>query len=780
MAARATRSHLSHWGAFDAVVEGERLVAIEPFEHDPDPSPVLGNIAGSVRHPTRVAQPMVRAGWLDQGPGPSDKRGAEPFVAVSWERVGELLAGELKRVYGEHGAPAVYGGSYGWASAGRFHHAQSQLHRFLNTLGGYTYSVNSYSHGAGGVILPHVLSSTDVLHYTGSQWRSLVDHTDLFVCFGGMPLKNGSVTSGGVFRHRTRGFLEAAAERGVQFVLFSPLRDDLADFLGAEWHAVSPGSDVAVMLALAHTLITEDLHDRAFLERYCVGFERLERYILGLDDGLPKSPEWAAGFTDVPADAMRALARRMAAGRTFVTTTWSLQRNEYGEQPPWMAVALAAMLGQIGLPGGGFGFGYGSTQRVGEGHLPNGLGLPGFSQGRNPVESFIPVARISDMLLNPGEPFDYNGGRYSYPDIRLVYWSGGNPFHHHQHLGRLRRAFSRPDTIVVHDPFWTAAARHADIVIPCTMTLERNDIGGSHNDAYLAAMQQALPPFEQSRNEYDVFSDLAAELGAAEAFTEGRDEMGWLRYMYETWRERAARVPSGRGHRFPDFDGFWEEGYIELPFDESEVLFSAFRADPQASPLETPSGRIELFSETIAGFGYDDCLGHPAWFAPQEWLGGERAREFPLLMIANNPRTRLHSQLDVGGYSQDSKVQGREPLRLHPHDAAVRGITDGDVVRVYNDRGSFLAGVVVSEEVRPSIVQISTGAWYDPLDPFDVDSMCVHGNPNAVTLDRGSSKLAQGTSGQHALVQIERWDAPLPPIKVLEPPANAPAGPAQA
>src|SRR5690606_33470489 len=212
------------------------------------------------------------------------------------------------------------------------------------------------------------------------------------------------------------------------------------------------------------------------------------------------------------------------------------------------------------------------------------------------------------------------------------------------------------------------------------------------------------------------------------------------------------------------------EGYMELPFEDNQVLFSDFRADPDEHPLSTPSGKIEIYSEDIASFGYDDCLGHPAWFSPQEWLGGERAEQYPLLMIANNPRSRLHSQLDVGEYSQGTKVQGREPLRMHPDDAAARGLQSGDVARVYNDRGSFLAGVIVTDDVRPRVVQVSTGAWYDPLDPADFDAMCVHGNPNTVTLDRGTSRLGQGNVGQHALVQIERWDAPLPPITVLEPP----------
>lgn len=771
MARRTLESHLSHWGAFDAEVEDGQLVAVRPFEHDPDPSPILNNIPSSVRHPTRIAGPMVRAGWLEHGPGPSDRRGAEPFVPVSWDTVTELLAGELQRVYSDYGAESVYGGSYGWASAGRFHHAQSQMHRFLNCLGGYSFSVNSYSYGAGAVILPHVLSSTDELHYTGTHWTSLIEHTDLFVCFGGMPLKNAAVSSGGVFRHRNRDFLTQAKQRGVEFVQFSPLRDDLTDVVDATWHQVSPGSDVAVMLALAHTLIVEDLHDRDFLARYCVGFDRLERYVLGLDDGQPKSPEWASPLSDIEADELRSLARRMAGKRVFITTTWSLQRNEYGEQPPWMAIALASMLGQIGLPGGGFGFGYGSAQRVGEGRVPPEIGLPNFGQGTNPVPSFIPVARISDMLLNPGATFDYNGGRHTYPEIHLVYWCGGNPFHHHQHLGRLRRALATIDTFVVHDPFWTAAARNADIVIPSTMTLERNDIGGSHNDAYLAAMHQAIPPHAQARSDYDTFSDLAAAMGVAEPFTENRDEMGWLRHMYATWRDRAAET----GHHFPDFEAFWDEGYLELPVDETHVLFSGFRSDPDVNPLKTPSGKIELFSATIDSFGYDDCRGHPSWFAPQEWLGSERADGYPLLMIANNPRTRLHSQLDVGEHSQSSKVQGREPLRIHPSDAAQRGIRGGDIARVFNDRGSFLAGVIVSDEVRPSVVQISTGAWYDPLDPADPDSMCVHGNPNTLTRDQGTSKLAQGNVGQHALVEIERWTEDLPPIKVLDaPPIDLP------
>ena len=757
--------HASHWGAFEAEVADGTVVAIHPYRHDPDPSPLLGNIVDGLRHRARITQPMVRAGWLDRGPGPDARRGAEPFVPLEWPRAIDLLARELRRVYDRHGGSAVYGGSYGWSSAGRFHHAQSQLHRFLNCLGGYVRGEHTYSNGAQSVIMPHVVGSMREFLDRATAWSVIERHTDLFVCFGGIPVKNTMVSPGGASRHPARDHLRAARRRGAEFVLLSPLRDDLPDFVGAEWLPLVPGSDVALMLALAHTLVTEGLHDRAFLARCCVGFERFERYLLGTTGGCAKTPEWAARLSEVPAATIRALARRMASRRTLINVNYSLQRVEHGEQAPWLAVTLAAMLGQIGLPGGGFGQGYGSLGYIGR--APLRVGPPTLPQGPNGVDAFIPFARFADMLLQPGTPFDFDGRRLTYPDIRLVYWAGGNPFHHHQHLARLRAALARPETIVVHDAFWTPMARHADVVLPASMTLERNDIGGSPNDACLIAMRQAVAPWGQARSDFAIFAELAAALGVGERFAEGRDEMAWLRHLYDGWRQRIA----DDGGAAPPFDEFWDAGFLDVPgADDDLVLFKQFRADPERTPLATPSGRIEIFSATIAGFGYDDCPGHPTWLPPTEWLGASLADRFPLHLVANNPTARLHSQLDVGAFSQSSKIRGREPIRIHPEDAAARGIASGDVVRAFNDRGSCLAGAVVTDAVRPRVVQLSTGAWYDPLDPADPDAMCVHGNPNVLTFDRGTSKLAQGCSGQHALVEIERWTGPLPPIRAYEPP----------
>ena len=750
---------LTHWGAFTADVRGGDIASVRPFEADSNPSPLLGNLAGSIRHRSRIQTPAVRRGWLDDGPGPSSRRGSDEFVAVSWDELTELLADELRRIVDTHGNESIYGGSYGWASAGRFHHAQSQVHRFLNLLGGYTFSRHSYSLGATGVIMPRVVGTHDDLFQRSTSWDVIAEHTELLVGFGGVGVKNSAVNAGGTTEHPTRGALERFRDRGGRIVSVSPLRDDTDG--DCEWWAPVPGTDVAIMLALAYVLATEGLADGDFLDTYCTGYPQFERYLLGLDDGVAKSPRWAADVCGLSPSDITSLARRMAAHRTIVTVSWSLQRVRYGEQAPWMGLTLAAMLGQIGLPGGGFGHGYGSQNEVGM--APVRCRLPTFPQGVNPVSTFIPVAAISDMLLHPGEQYPYNGRTLTFPDVKCVYWAGGNPFHHHQNLPRLRRALGRVDTVVVHDPYWTAMAKHADVVVPSTTAFEREDYSGSKNDPLLMAMPALTEPYAGSRDDYTTFAALSQRLGFGEKFTEGRTAREWLLHMYEKWSASVDFV-------VPTFDEFWAAGHVRLPTEPGLSLLADFRADPVAHRLATPSGRIEIFSRDIDGFGYADCAGHPKWFEPDEWLGGVRAADYPLHLLANQPATRLHGQLDGGRASMDSKVQEREPIRMHPHDAHLRGLTSGEVVRVYNDRGSCLAGVVVDDRLRQGVAQLSTGAWYDPEDPADIDAMCLHGNPNVLTADVGTSALAKGCTGAHVLVQVEKFDRPLPPVRAHQPP----------
>ena len=248
----------------------------------------------------------------------------------------------------------------------------------------------------------------------------------------------------------------------------------------------------------------------------------------------------------------------------------------------------------------------------------------------------------------------------------------------------------------------------------------------------------------------------------APAFSEGRSARQWLDHIYEPTRRALAE----RGVNAPDFAQFWELGELALPVQPSDGgIVRDFRRDPERAPLPTPSGRIEIASATIAGFGYADCPGHPAWLPPTE-----DDPRFPLQLIANQPATRLHSQLDFGATSLAAKVAGREPVRIHPQDAAARGIAEGDIVRLYNDRGACLAGAVLSEALLPGVVQLSTGAWYDPVDPAADTPFCVHGNPNVLTRDIGTSRLAQGSTGQLGRVEIERFGGAPPPIRAFDPP----------
>ena len=742
----------SHWGIGVVRTRDGRIRSVEGHPSDPQPSPLNGNIAQGLQGRARVLNPAVRASWLS---GQKGERGRDPFVEVTWNRALDLIGTELTRVRRDHGNAAIFAGSYGWASAGRFHHAQSQLKRFLNTIGGFVRSEGNYSYNAALVALPHIVGGSFRQHIVeATRWPVIAEHSDLVVLFGGMAMRNTQICDGGNARHRMADNFAACVRNGVSFVNFSPLRSDVDGAANAEWLAPRPGSDTAIMLALCHSLLVEGLADQAFLDRYTVGFDRVAAYLLGAVDGQAKSADWAAGISGIDADRLRALAREMAAKRTMVACAAGLQRADWGEQPLWACVTLASMLGQIGLPGGGYTIGYGVNGHIGNVSRPFRWGL--LPQGENPVEDFIPVAMNSEMLLSPGTRYRYDGQTRHLPHARLVWWAGGNPFHHHQDLNRLRQAFQRPETIIVNEINWTATARHADIVLPVAAAQERMDFGAGQTDNILVPMPKAVDPPGQARQEYDIYSNLAQRLGTYDAFTEGRDAEGWLRHIWAQTQDAA----KANGFGLPDWDRFISGGIVELPDPTpNRVFLSEFRADPQAAARPTPSGLIELFSSTVAGFDLPDCRGHATWNAPRDQLRGE----FPLALISGQPGTRLHSQYDNGATSNAQKIKGREPVLINPADAGARGIANGDIVELFNDRGRCLAGARVTDDVAQGCVFLWTGAWYDPefAAPYHRDR---HGNPNVLTHDRRTSDFSQSPAAHSAQVDLRKFDAEPPDI----------------
>ena len=756
----------THWGTYRAKVKNGKVEELLGWEHDKDPSPIGPGILDVQDGPTRIDAPMVRKSWLESGPGSHNElRGVDPFIEVSWDKAEQLVANELNRVKNNYGNASIFGGSYGWASAGRFHHAQSQLHRFLNCIGGYTRSKFTYSFAAAEAMVPHILGSYRAYLDTCTSWDLIKKNTELFICFGGIPLKNGQISQGGTGKHYQKENLLDAAKHGIEFINISPLKSDLIDKAKGEWIAARPNTDTALMLGLAYTLHSEGLSDKGFLEKYTEGFEKFLPYLLGSVDGVIKNADWAAKICDIPASKIIELARKISSKRTMISVSWSLTRQDHGEQPFWMAIMLASMVGQIGLPGGGFGFGYSATNYIG-GQFKV---LPGaaFPQTKNEIENFIPVARISDLLLNPGKKFDFDGKTYEYPDTKIVYWAGGNPFHHHQDLNRLISAWEKPDTIISNEWCWNTLAKRSDIVLPCTIPLERGDIMMTPRDPYVVSMSKLIEPYGKAKNDFEIFAGIARKMGVEEKFTEGRNQEEWQKWIYTQTYERAAAADI----KMPSYEKFRENKWFKIQ-DPSEptLMLKDFRKDPLKNSLTTPSGKIEIFSQTVANFNYEDCPGHPVWIEPCEWLG-QKNKKYPIHLISNQPKNKLHSQMDHGNYSKSFKIQNREPVEINPIDAENRGLKNGDIVKLFNDRGACLAGVIIQKKVMPGVAQISTGAWYDPQYPTKPNSICKHGNPNILTPDKGTSKLGQGPIAHSCLIEIERFNDKLPKVTAHEPPS---------
>ncbi|WP_207209491.1 molybdopterin-dependent oxidoreductase [Frigidibacter mobilis] len=733
---------LGHWGAFRGEVRNGRLVRAVPLNGaDAD---MVGAWPELVHSNRRIDRPHIRRGWLEGGAGPSVARGRDDYVPVEWDAALDLAAGEIARIHRDHGPASILGGSYGWSSAGRLHHARSQVRRFLAAAGGFTDQVGNYSWGAAAAILPHVLGSSAAVSHAATSWDSIAAHTDRVVAFGGLNTKNWRVTSGGAVDHPLAGLVARAQARGCRFTVISPLAQDVPPGIDATLIQSRPGSDTAIMLALAHEAWITGRADLAFLSSHTTGHETFVAYLTGAGDGTPKTLDWAACLADVPVQTLRTLWDSIATGRVMLTASWSLQRAEHGEHSYWALIALAAMLGQIGLPGGGFSFGYGSMGSVGanarRGYVPTFPGLENRGMA-------IPAAAFAEAILHPGESLSFDGQDITLPDIRMIYWAGGNPFHHAQDLGKVEAAWARAETVIVNEPWWTPTALRADIVFPATTSAERADIGGTSRDRHVVYMAPLVAPQGEARNDRDIFAALAGRLGCRAAFDEGLDEEGWLRHL---WTQSEARGHV-EGIDVPSFEALREAGIWNVPPpDADEVLLSAFRADPVAQPLPTPTGRIMLHSDVIAGFSYPDHPGHPVFNAPVEWLGSVTEGEFHL--VTNQPAKQLHSQL----WQTTAGMSGAPaPVRIHPQDARAHGLKAGQIARLFNARGACLATVLPDPGLRQGVLVMPTGAWFDPDPDRSIER---NGNPNVLTSDRRSSRLGQASAALSALVRIEHYE----------------------
>ncbi|MCL1059590.1 trimethylamine-N-oxide reductase TorA [Shewanella gelidimarina] len=782
----------SHFGAFKMKRKNGVIDQVIPFERDKYPTDMINGVKGLVYNPSRVRYPMVRLDFLLKGhKSDTTQRGDFRFVRVTWDKALSLFKDSLDEVQTKYGPSGLHAGQTGWRATGQLHSSTSHMQRAVGMHGNFVKKVGDYSTGAGQTILPYILGSTEV-YAQGTSWPLILEHSKTIILWSNDPYKNLQV-GWNAETHESYAYLaqlkEKVAKGEIRVISIDPVVTKTQQYLGCEQLYVNPQTDVALMLGIAHEMVAKNLHYTQFIEGYSLGFDKFLPYLQGETDGVEKTPEWAAEITGVSAEIIRDLAKVMTKGRTQMLMGWCIQRQQHGEQPYWMAAVLATMTGQIGLPGGGISYGhhYSSIGVPSSGAAAPGAFPRNLDEDQKPLfdnndfkgtSSTIPVARWIDAILEPGKTIDSNGSKVTFPDIKMMVFSGNNPWNHHQDRNRMKQAFQKLECVVTIDMNWTATCRFSDIVLPACTTFERNDIDvyGSYANRGVLAMQKMVEPLFDSLSDFEIFTRFARLMGKEKEYTRGMTERDWLNKLYTDCKNANA----GK-FEMPEFDEFWKEGYVHFGEGKPWTRHAAFREDPEINPLGTPSGLIEIYSRKIAQYQYDDCPGHPTWMEKSERShGGPGSDKFPVWMQSCHPDKRLHSQMcESEEFRGTYTVKDREPVYLNPEDAKARGINAGDVVRVFNGRGQLLAGAVVSDNFPKGVIRIHEGAWYGPVGEdgskeggAEIGALCSYGDPNTLTQDIGTSKLAQACSAYTCLVEFEKYKGKVPAVSSFSGPVE--------
>lgn len=748
----------NRWGIARAQTRGGRIESLTPIAEDPSPSPLIDRLASLPTNPQRIKHPAVRRSFLTDGVASKALRGEEGYVEVDWETALTLAAQHIQSVYQTTGPKSVWGWSYGWMNTGHVEGVRPLLQRFLNIMGGFVPCKNTYSNAAITTIQTHIVGDRDP---RCSDWESVFEASERVVFWGADPVRTNDVDWFTPLHQGRANALKLKHYPHIKTYSVAPVVTDTARALHSESLLVFPGSDAAILAAMIYVLIERDLVNWDFLARCTVGYEALVDDILGKTDGIAKTPEWAAAIAGISAQTIVDLTLDLASHRTMLMMGWGPQREEHGEQAPWMAWAFAAFLGQIGLPGGGIGTNYHYDSGGNAPSLAPALkGMPTDPTG-SMREAFakgvkaVPVASIARSLLHPGEVIDFNGERVTLPDLKLVFWAGGNPFAHHPDTNQVHEAFKRPDVVICSDINWSPMARHADIVLPACTNFEVSDISriGAYTNDGVVFTEAALPPQGEAKSNYEIFRLLAQKCGVETLFTEGLTAEGWRQRFYEELVKDAA----AQGIALPDYPTAKAQGLVLFPRPTPGsvapfVAYADFRQDPEAHPLKTPSGKIEIRSSAVASFGYDEIPPYPHYQAPGEGVG-RTDDEYPLVLLTSKSEKRLHSQLD----STLTERYGPEPVRIHPEDALRYGIRAGETVLVKSRRGQVLLRAEITEGIRPGVVAVNHGSWYDPVNDATLGRVDRHGCANTLTRDVPTSRLAQGNVSSSCVVSVSPY-----------------------
>ncbi len=637
----------------------------------------------------RLRYPLKRVG----------ERGRGKFEPISWEEALDQIARELQKVKEQRGPQSVFLLGYS-GSQSALHNTGRIGRRFFSLFGGCTATWGSTSMEAA----LFASRTTFGTPFTRNSRDNFLD-SKLIVLWGWNPLETRLGTD-------TVHFLAEARRKGAKMVCIDPRLNPTGKSLGAQWIPLRPGTDTAMLLAMAHVLIAENLHDRRFIETYTSGFEEFHRYVMGREDGVPKTPAWAEAFTGVPASTTVELARDYGLLKpAALCTGWAPGRTAYGEQYHRAAAVLSAMAGNIGVRGG---YVSGGADIMDKGVL-RGWPVP------HSQISLVHVSEVYDLLLQ--------GRAGGFPnDIHVLYVLGCNLLNQWPNINKGIQALQMPQFMVVHELFMTPTARFADLVLPVPHFLEREDIGqpwggGSYN----IAMEKAVEPKAEVKSDLEIFTLLASRLGIS-GFGDKTEEE-WLREF------------------IPDYPQLKEERVRYHEIKKPWIAFQDQIENPARHSFPTPSGKIEIYSRKIAEMRNPLIPPIPKFMDPREGPRDPLAKTHPLQMVSPHSKGRVNSTLDN---IPALKAMADDSLWLNPKDAGERKIHSGDSVRIFNNRGRMARTAKVTKRIMPGVVSLEAGSWYDPDDQGTDRGGCV----NVVTQD---VKSPAGASPYNScLVQVER------------------------
>ncbi|MCM3767878.1 DMSO/selenate family reductase complex A subunit [Neobacillus niacini] len=681
-------------------------------------------------HPDRLKYPMKRVG----------KRGEGKFERISWDEAVETIAKEVKRIGDQFGPESRYV-NYGSGQSWGLHGGPRAARKLLALTGGYLNSRNDYSSGAGNVATPYTYGTND----SGSSFDSLL-HSKYIILWGQNPSEM-------IFSTPYREYLMQAKKNGAKITVIDPRYSDTVIAFADEWIPILPTTDTAMMDAMAYVIITENLHDQEFIDRYCIGFdghhmpdgvpadESLKSYLLGDKDGTPKSPEWAEKICRVPADKIRELARNYATMKpAALIQGWAPQRQAYGEQFMRGGAQLACLTGNVGKLGGwAAGTGYWNRSNI----------VYPFKY-QNPIKASIPcflwtmaVEKGSEMTAADG----LQGTERLNSGIKAIFNMAGNMLiNQHADINKTKKLLedeSKVEFIVVSDLFMTPSAKYADILLPGTSFFERWDIGTPwcFGD-YVILGQKTIDPLYECRDEFDVFAEIADKLGLKEQFTEGKSTLDIV-------KESIERTKKELDPNFPTFEEFCNLGVYHFKYDEPLVGFKEQIDDLDNHPFETPSGKIELFSKALWDMNQHDEIPAIAKYI-SSWEGPEDPlkEKYPLQLISWHYKRRCHSMYDNQPWLEEA---AKQEMWINPKDAEARGIKDGERVEVVNDRGLLIIDAKVTRKIVPGVVGIPQGAWYTP----DKNGIDQRGSINVLTSQR-PTPLAKANPQLTNLVEVKK------------------------